>query len=451
MKKIDVLVAEIGSTTTLINAFMLSPKPSFIGQGAAPTTVAADVRTGLNNAIDALSENLGEQVEYDKMLATSSAAGGLRMTVHGLVYDMTVKAGREAALGAGANIHMTTAGILDEFDLNKIEKTNPNLILLAGGTDYGEKETALTNAELLAKLENQSPIIYCGNVQNSEKISHIFSKTGRKFYITENVYPKLDELNVEPVRTLIHQAFEAEITEAPGMTFIREMVTGKIMPTPGAVMESAKILHKEIGDLIVIDVGGATTDIHSVSEGNEDIARIQITPEPTAKRTVEGDLGVYVNAANMCDAIGHDELEKEISLPIEPILENYKPIPQTTGQLKLTTALTWRASSQALKRHVGTLRHTYGSTGRQTYAQGKDLTMVKYLVATGGALTRLPERDKVLERLVNLNQGGLLLYPAPGTIQILEDKDYILASLGVLHSAYPEETIYLMKKSLNIE
>ena len=71
------------------------------------------------------------------MLATSSAAGGLKMTVHGLVYDMTAKAAREAALGAGGILHYVTAGRLRRTDLAKIKEIRPNLILIAGGVDYG--------------------------------------------------------------------------------------------------------------------------------------------------------------------------------------------------------------------------------------------------------------------------------------------------------------------------
>ena len=118
--KISVLVAEIGSTTTVVNAFGdIEDSPRFLGQGQAPTTVTeGDVNIGLNNAIDSLKKSLGvDKIEYDEMLATSSAAGGLKMTVHGLVYDMTVKAAREAALGAGANIPLVTAGRLRRSDI----------------------------------------------------------------------------------------------------------------------------------------------------------------------------------------------------------------------------------------------------------------------------------------------------------------------------------------------
>ena len=59
--KINVLVAEIGSTTTVINAFdgVFDSCPKFIGQGQAPTTVQeGDVNIGLKEAIDNLRNNM---------------------------------------------------------------------------------------------------------------------------------------------------------------------------------------------------------------------------------------------------------------------------------------------------------------------------------------------------------------------------------------------------------
>lgn len=126
--KFDILVAEIGSTTTVVNAFsdLDTNDPKFVGQGQSPTTVKEDdVTIGLTKAIESLAVNLGvEKVEYNEMIATSSAAGGLKMTVHGLVYDMTAKAAKEAALGAGANIHLVTAGRIRRMDVKKIKKLN---------------------------------------------------------------------------------------------------------------------------------------------------------------------------------------------------------------------------------------------------------------------------------------------------------------------------------------
>lgn len=451
---IDVLVAEIGSTTTLVNAFagINTDEPRFIGQGQAPTSVLeGDVRIGLEGAVEDLKNRLGlDKIEYGEMLATSSAAGGLRMCVHGLVYDMTVKAAQAAALGAGAIVTMATAGKMSEYDIEDLAASRPNLILLAGGTDYGERETALYNAARIAETGLKAPVIYAGNVQNQRAVMDIFKKAGVSCTVTENVYPKLDKLNIEPARKIIHKVFEEHIIKAPGMEHIRDMVTGSIMPTPGAVMEAVQLIYNEIGDVVAVDIGGATTDVHSVTGGSEEIGILMTSPEPFAKRTVEGDLGLYVNAKNLIERIGESALQNELGMDMEAVMANYLPIPKTEGQFKLTERLCREAGLVALERHAGALRYIYTPSGRKTVAEGKDLTAVKTIIGTGGALTRLPHREQLLRALADCNATGMMLYPKPSKIRLLFDDDYIMASLGVMSKHYPEAALKLMKRSLNI-
>lgn len=453
MLKLELLVAEIGSTTTVVNAFTdLDKNPQFIGQGQAATTVVeGNVNIGLQDAIDDLERNLNEKIEYENLLATSSAAGGLKMTVHGLVYDMTVKAAKEAALGAGANIKSITAGKLRKSDLRKIKEINPNIILIAGGVDYGERDTALHNSELIAGMNLNIPIIYAGNIENQEEVREIFQGRESEIFIVDNVYPKIDELNIEPTREVIQDVFEKHITLAPGMEKIRELVTGQIMPTPGAVMEASKLLHQEMGDLITIDVGGATTDIHSVTEESEEISRILLNPEPLAKRTVEGDLGVYINMKNIVDMIGVDTILKEMNMEedeLDILINNHKPIPETDQERSFVEVLTKYASLTALTRHAGQIKHLYGPGGKNTIAIGKDLTQVKYIIGTGGALTRLPNRTSILKMLPSLNKGNQLF---PNTdVEILIDNDYIMASLGVMSKKYREASLKILKDNLKI-
>ena len=456
--KVDVLVAEIGSTTTVVNAFtdLDSDHPCFWGQGQAPTSVLeGDVRVGLQGAVDDLCRKKGiKSIEYDEMLATSSAAGGLKMTVHGLVYDMTAKAAKEAALGAGAIIHNVTAGRLRRTDLAKIREINPNLILIAGGVDYGERDTALDNAEKIAAMGLKTPVIYAGNIENQEEMKLIFEDSGQELYIVDNVYPQIDELNVEPCRKVIQDAFEDNITRAPGMEHVRDMVNGPIIPTPGAVMECTKVLYDCIGDLIVLDVGGATTDLHSVAIESDKVARIMTSPEPKAKRTVEGDLGVYVNRYKVIESIGEEKLREEcenvLHIDLDHTLETYRAIPKNEDEFKLVERLTREAVFKATERHAGRLRYIYGPSGRSTVAEGKDLTQVKYIVGTGGALTRLPHRVDIMSEIPAQNITGMNLFPTDHA-KILVDNDYIMASLGVLSKTHREGAIRLLEQSLDFK
>ena len=454
--KIDVLIAEIGSTTTVVNAFdhLESEDPVFLGQGQAPTSVKeGDVNIGLQAAIEDMKKNLhieNEKLEYTHMLATSSAAGGLRMTVHGLVYDMTVKAAKEAALGAGANIHLITAGKLSKVDMIKLDRIKPNIILIAGGVDYGERETALYNSELIAASDLDIPVIYAGNIAVADDVKLIFEAYSKEknLHLVPNVYPKIDILNIDPTREVIQDIFEKHITEAKGMEKIREMVNGPIIPTPGAVMKASKILKDEIGDLVTIDVGGATTDIHSVTEGTEKVNKILVEPEPVAKRTVEGDLGVFINKKNIVDLIKIEKLEKELNMTpedIEKFTNSDIAIPETEEHKRFIERLTKEAVIVSINRHAGGYRTYFGGKS-DTLAFGKDLTAVKWIVGTGGALTRLTAREEILNSISQFNRADKLLPTAEA--KILIDNDYIMASLGILSSLNKEAAIKLLLKSL---
>ena len=453
--RIDLLVAEIGSTTTVVNAFdKLGTCPIFIGQGQAATSVLeGDVNIGLKASIDDLAKSLAiDSIEYTELIATSSAAGGLRMTVHGLVYDMTVKAAKEAALGAGANIKQITAGKLRKFDLKKIKEINPNIILIAGGVDYGERDTAFYNSQLIAELNLDIPIIYAGNIENHEEVKELFEGTNTELYLVENVYPRIDELNVEPTRKVIQEVFEKHIIHAPGMERVREMVNGPIMPTPGAVMEASKLLYEDIGNLITIDVGGATTDVHSVTEDSDEISRILLNPEPKAKRTVEGDLGVYINMKNILESLDLESLSENLNISLEDLdalIKNHKAIPENDLEKKFVEELSLYATITAARRHSGRLKHLYGPSGKKTVAEGKDLTEVKYIIGTGGALTRLSNRKNILKEISLSNKGNDLLPSREA--KVLIDNQYIMASLGVMSKKYPDAALKLLKKSLEVE
>ncbi len=440
MGKVDIMAAEIGSTTTMVNAFAnIAEDPRHLGQGLARTTVEeGDVMIGLQKAIENLKSNLEwTELDWEEFIATSSAAGGLKMTVHGLVKDMTVRAAEEAALGAGAVIKQVTAGRLKPRQIDKIEEIAPNIILLAGGVNYGEEEIILHNARTLADSELQVPVIYAGNTAIREEIAEIFAAAEMETLIAENVYPEIDQLNIEPTRELIHEVFARHIVKAPGMEKIRDWLSFAMMPTPGAVMEAAKLLKQEIGNLVVFDVGGATTDVHSVCEESGKVAEMLISPEPEAKRTVEGDLGVYRNADHVAALLGEDFSH----------LNNISPLPVSEEEEEVVNRLARQAAKTALERHAGKFRDFYTSGGRQTVAEGKDLTAVKWIIGTGGALTRLTRGREILASLLSKHSRQLL---PPPEAEILLDNDYIMASVGVMSQHHPRAAIKLLQKSLGL-
>ncbi|POZ90556.1 GlmL-related ornithine degradation protein [Petrotoga halophila] len=430
--KIDLLVAEIGSTTTVITAYQLMEKSvKLIAQTESYTTIdKGDVTIGIEKALKNMEEKVNDKISWEKFLATSSAAGGLSMTVHGLVYDMTVRAAKEAALGAGAILKYITSGKLRETHLKQILKIKPKLILLSGGVDYGEEETVLYNAELLSNLPLDIPIIYAGNTAVKEEIEEIFKEKNKNIIITENVYPKIDHLNVEPARKIIQEVFSKHIIHAPGMEKIYDVVDEEVIPTPAAVMNTTELLNELYGDVLTVDIGGATTDIDSVTDGSPEIQKILVSPQPRSKRTVDGDMGIYINAHNVVEMIGKEQIKKDFE-NYEEILKNLSPYPQNDEQEKFATYLAKFCFLTSLKRHAGRIDYIFTPTGRKKVAQGKDLTAVKIIFGTGGILSRSKYKKEIFESLKQLKNSDDLLLPSK-EVTFAYDKNYIFANIGVI-------------------
>lgn len=428
---LDILTIEVGSTITKANLFRRRTEGGFdlLSQGFAPTTVEeGDVGAGVDQSIADVQAASSLHISNPQIFVNSSAAGGLRMTVHGLTLSMTVRAAREAALGAGAIVKLVTAGLLSDSDLEEIRFINPNIILLAGGVDFGEKEIILRNAEKLASLRLNVPVLYAGNSAIRKPVRKIFEASGIEILTADNVFPEVDVIDIEPVRRLIHEVFNRHIIHAPGMARLGELTRWSILPTPGAVLRGAELFTEALGDCLVFDVGGATTDVHSVTDGSLEWTSKMTEPEPCAKRTVEGDLGVYINAGNIIDLAGDPAWEARLA--------DLQALPKTKQQIELTRWLCTRAVETAIRRHAGVVADLYTPTGRRQIVKGKDLTAIKWLIGTGGALTRIPGGEAILRTICK--GAGKYLLPPPD-VRIMIDGDYRFSALGTLAQAYPED------------
>lgn len=428
--KQNLLTLEIGSTITKANVFCLLPEGIFnlLAQGFSTTTVAeGDVGIGVDRVMADIEAALGTALEKPQIFINSSAAGGLRMTVHGLTQSMTARAAREAALGAGAIVKLVTVGAIDGYDLETIREIKPNIILLAGGVDYGEKQVVLKNAESLASLNLGVPIIYAGNAVIRKPIEDIMAAAGVETLLADNVFPDVDVLNIEPVRRLIQEVFNRHIIHAPGMSRLSELTDQPILPTPGAVLHGAELFAEALGDCLVFDVGGATTDVHSVSDGSREWADRMTEPEPRAKRTVEGDLGVFVNARNIMAMAD----ESDFSFRIDKL----QAIPKTHDEIALTRWLCTRAVETAIRRHAGVVMDVYTPTGKRQVVKGKDLSAIEWVIGTGGALTRLPGGEDIMRSVCT--GPGKYLFPSPEA-RVLIDRDYLFSAFGTMAGSYPE-------------
>ena len=264
-----VLLTDFGSTYTKLTAVDLDAA-RILGTAQSYTTVAEDVRIGFQKALDALLAQTGP-LTFAQSFACSSAAGGLRMMVSGLVPELTMEAARLASLGAGAKIVGQFSFELTQDDLETIQRVNPDIFLLVGGTDGGNSACVIHNAQMLATIRPQFPIVLAGNRTAMQQCRKALE--GCEVSVCENVMPKFGVLKTEDTQKTIRSIFLRRIVQAKGLSAAAEQMSGPMMPTPAAVMQAMTLLAKGtdktpgIGELIGVDVGGATTDVYSIAEG----------------------------------------------------------------------------------------------------------------------------------------------------------------------------------------
>ena len=453
-----VLLIDFGSTYTKVTVVDLEQE-CLLGTAQSFTTIQTDIGDGLNNALALLEEKTGK-LDYVARYACSSAAGGLRMITSGLVPELTAEAARQASLGAGAKVLKVYSFQLTEDDIEEILSVNPDIFLLVGGTDGGNSECILHNAKMLAGANVRFPIVIAGNRSVARECARILD--GHEVHVCENVMPKFGVLNTEPTRLKIREIFLSRIIQAKGLSRAASLIDGILMPTPSAVLRAMELLadgcegEKGIGELIAVDVGGATTDIYSMCDGMPSTANTVYKglPEPYAKRTVEGDIGMrysihgIVEAAGMrrvCQLSGLTEARcKEL---IDMLSTHTDLVPGNDPELEaLDFALASLAIETAVTRHAGSMEETYTLMGLTYVQTGKDLRSVRQVVVTGGCLIHTKRTGDIAAHALYSPAAAMSLKPVKANI--LVDRKYILAAMGLLAEHHPQIALRIMKKEL---
>jgi uncharacterized protein (TIGR01319 family) len=451
------LLIDFGSTYTKLRAVDLAAR-RVIGSGQGPSTVATDVRVGMRAALADLERRAPKLPRFRYRLASSSAAGGLRMVTIGLVRELTAEAARQAALGAGAKLVGTFAYRLTASDLERIAQLAPDIILLAGGTDGGNLEVVLHNAAALAASAIDCPIVFAGNRAAADDARRLLA--AKTLACTGNVMPEFNQLDIEPARAAIRQVFIERIVHAKGIDRAAAEFDSVLMPTPAAVLEGARLLAdglpgvRGLGALLVVDPGGATTDVHSVAAGEPAPGVIpQGLPEPRVKRTVEGDLGMRHNAAAIAEAAGLQAIADDAGLAparaaalLAQVGADVGRLPANAEETAFDQALARAAVRLAVRRHCGTIETVYTTTGPVTVQRGKDLSRIDAVIGTGGALVASPDPRAVLRMALADASEPLALKPR--SPRLLLDREYLLYACGLLQSVEPQAALELALEHL---
>ncbi len=474
-----ILATDCGSTTTKgILIERQSGEYRLTARGEAPTTVEApfdDVTVGVANAAREIEELTGRTLldeggqiitparpdgsGVDLYLSTSSAGGGLQMTVAGVVKSMSAESAQRAALGAGAIIMDVIAvddGRKEYQKVERIRALRPDMILVSGGTDGGTVTHLTEMAEMLRSADPKPrlglglklPVIFAGNVEARAAVSDI---VGGVVDLREvpNLRPTLDRENLGPAREAIHDLFlEHVMQQAPGYAKLTTWTSAGIMSTPNAVGKIMETIARERSiNVLGVDIGGATTDVFSVFDGN-------------FVRTVSANLGMSYSICNVLTEAGLPQIARWIPFEADDAsLRNQlrnkmiRPttIPQTLQDLQIEQAVAREALRLAFDHHKSLAR---GLKGGQTEsgldldrATGKtliDMLRLDMVVGSGGVLSHAPHRAQSALMMLDA-------YAPEGVTMLAVDSIFMMPQLGVLSTILPEAATQVFERDCLIK
>lgn len=441
------LLVDVGSTYTKLH-LVDTDKNEILASSSSYTTVETDVREGFKDAYKKLREI--SDVKYDKILGCSSASGGLKVVAIGFSKNLTTDAARLASLSSGARILKVYSYELTDTDVNEIKSSGADIIVLCGGTDHGNRDNIIYNAKKLAKGFIKTPVVVAGNIDTHEEIRDIFEESSVPCDFTENVMPTTNTINYRPLRETIGKLFIKTIAHAKGIDLLSQDFE-ILLPTPVAVQKAMSVYAKYLDKVILaVDIGGATTDIHSIGKsyyGEENIISPPID-EPYEKRTVEGDMGMRYSATALYESVGDENfLEfgiKDAKEKTEFRFNHTNYIPDNEEDLYFDNVLCYIATHTSLMRHIGHIKKIKTPT-RTIYEQyGKDLRPAEMFIGTGGSLINSNEPKKILSAIKDLDDKYLI----NREVKTYLDTEYILSSAGLISTVDEEASYKLLNKYL---
>ena len=409
---------DIGSTFTKA-ALVDVATGELLATAQAPTTLD-DVVTGVLAATADFRTHGHECGDGAvPIVACSSAGGGLRLAVVGYEELISAEAGHRAALSAGARVVHVAAGVQDAAGLAALRAAEPDVVLLVGGTDGGEASVLRANAVALAGADWSVPVVLAGNIAVRDEVTAVLRGGGLPVHEADNVLPDIGRLAPESARAAIRAVFLEHVIGGDRLSTDPRLRSWVRAVTPDAVLEGVTVLARLLApagvSVVVLDVGGATTDVYCVPEPDAEQATLgrEAVGVPWRRRTVEGDLGVSWSVDALRAAAAAEGL----------------PVP---GDDPL--ALGEAAAIVALRRHLRA-EAGYGPSGASARSAG-------LVVLSGGVFRHADPAavDHVVARLAaDAGGAGSVLNGTP----VVVDRRYVLAAVGLLAAEQPDTAVAL--------
>lgn len=376
--------------------------------------VPRDFESGIARQVVALLAAEGIDPETDDVLACSSANGGLRVGVLCLSERFSGATLRNQVLLAGANPTYMHDFEHAEGDLRRVD-----ILLVGGGIDDEDAEPARTRlAALDLSRYRYSALVYAGN----RFLADSFRARFPGCTVIDNPLQATLSSRVGSVFECVRRAYLDDLVLKEGVSELPPRLAHRIRPTPEVASRGflRSVLNQAtfaiVGSCVVLDIGGATTDLHYTVEVVADDSPVRPATGISVARFVFTDLGIVASRDTLLIQLrNHPQLFEFLSAVAGPqVRELYASIRE--GDYSPSSGL---LSYACLFLALDRFRH-----GRGPGLPVCQLDRVSQIILTGGAAQSLDE--DVVGRIV-----GLMLPPGVAAPLVQIDRRYEIWVAGI--------------------
>ena len=447
------LMADIGSSTTTVALFdIVEGQYRLLSRSATMTTAGPpwfDVSNGLQQAIHQISDATGRVLlndqgslirprrsngnGVDEFGVVVSAGAPLRVLVAGLLEEVSISSARHVLESVCAE-EVDCFHVADQRErpaqVMALLKSEPDVILLVGGTDGGADKQLVELLETLAIGINlmdeadRPTIIFAGNVELRENVNKTLGKL-TDIYFTDNVRPHIDQQSLDPTIALLSELYLVNsVGQLPGMDGLQEWSVFNLKSTAHAFTgmgEYYSALHR--ARVICLDAGCNQITLASVEPEMVDL-------------TIRTDLGMGQPVMNLLELDDYSEINAwsgiELSnSEIQDFIINKAIQPHTVALNEAELSLEYGILCQAV-------RKTFQDAATNwNWPERRLLSGFRLILLRGSMLASAARPRMALLAMLDALQPS-------GVFEVKADPSNILPSMGLLAPDEPEKVIQVL-------
>ncbi len=450
----SLLTLDVGSVHTRAGFFdIVEGRARFLAAGRSPTTAGAplfDASEGMRYALDQVEEISGRLLVaedghpmipsteqgygVDFVASTLSIGPPLKTVVVGLLDEVSLASvtnlARTSYTEIVASIGLNSAQGAEKY-IDTIQRTRPDMIIIAGGTEKGASNSVLRLVNLIGMAlyllpeERRPAVLFAGNTSLAKQV-YAFMNPLTSVHVAPNIRPELAVERLGPAQSILTDTFRAiHMKRVSGLTDLSSWSRNNLMPTAHAFGRVVRFFSKIVPDaaklgVLGVDVGASSTVVAGGFNGD-------------LRLRVHSNLGLGEGLSGVLTGSQLEDVTKWIPEDVSPsyVLDYIQNkiihpgiLPVTPEDLSLEQALAREILSRAVRQSLSVFPKNASRVEQNT------LPTFDPIVVSGGIFTNAPSPAHALLMILDALQ-------PTGIQRILLDFNHLTPGLGAASTVVP--------------